>query len=82
MSYRDSAEKTISVASDELAYAKAQNKTIFLGAETSLQSEEIVSYYEEGKKEMYNELDKLKSSISQDYGIAIHHIKSWYNLKK
>ncbi len=81
MSYRDSAEKMVSVSKEELAYAKSQDKTIFLGAETSSQNPETVSYYEEGKKYMYKELKKLNSLVAQKFGISIHHIKSWKKLK-
>lgn len=80
MSYRDSAEQIYQVAKDELEYAKSINKPIFLSVETG-REEDIVTFETEGKAYMYKELKKLKSLVNQEYGLSIHHLKSWYKLK-
>ena len=82
MSYRDSAEAMLDIASEELEYAKNVNKPIILGAETAETSEtESVSYFEEGKIFMQNELEKVKLALPKNCGISVHHILSWYELR-
>ena len=81
MSYRDSAEKIYDVAKEEIEYAKVNNKTLNLSVETSQNEDDIVTFYEEGKDYMMNELSKLRDMIPKNFGIAIHHIKSFYELK-
>ena len=81
MSYRDSAEKIYDVAEEEIEYAKVNNKTLNLSVETSQNEDDIVTFYEEGKDYMMNELSKLRDMIPKNFGIAIHHIKSFYELK-
>lgn len=80
MSYRDSAEEMVKVSSEELDYAKEINKSIFLSVETG-EEEDIVTYYQEGKAYLYSQIENLKDLINQDFGLAIHHIKSWKELK-
>ena len=81
MSYRDSANKIYEVAKEEIEYAKVNNKTLNLSVETSQNEDDIVTFYEEGKDYMMNELSKLRDMIPKNFGIAIHHIKSFYELK-
>lgn len=81
MSYRDSAEKIYDVAKEEIEYAKVNNKTLNLSVETSQNEDDIVTFYEEGKDYMMNELSKLRDMIPKNFGIAIHHIKTFYELK-
>ncbi len=82
MSYRDSAEAMLDISSEELEYAKNVNKPIILGAETAETSEtESVSYFEEGKIFMQNELEKVKLALPKNCGISVHHILSWYELR-
>jgi hypothetical protein len=81
MSYRDTAEEMYEAAKDEIAFAKKHNQEIILGAETYSEEGDHVSYFEEGKKYMYAELAKLHGFIDyKNYGIAIHHIKTWFDL--
>ncbi|SDD96398.1 hypothetical protein [Niabella drilacis] len=84
MSYRDTAAKMYDVSKEEIAFAVSQNKQIFLGAETASSKEgDQVTYYEEGKAYMYGEFQKLKTLCGNiNYGVSVHHIKSWYSLKK
>lgn len=76
MSYRDNAQNIFNVSKEELEYAKLVNKKIFLCVETG-DEEDIVTFKEEGKIFMYNELYKLNELYDYNFGISIHHIKSW-----
>lgn len=80
MSYRDSADGIYSVAEDEIEYSQLIGKTLVLGVETG-EEEDIVTFYEEGKEYMNTELNELRTLISKDFGLSIHHIYSWYNLE-
>ena len=81
MSYRDTAEKIYSVSEDEIEYAKLTNKTLVLGVETKTNEYDYVTFFEEGKVAMQQELEKLSQTLPQNFGFCIHHIQSWYNLK-
>ena len=82
MSYRDTKDAMYDVSKEEIAYAKETNKIVCLGAETYSTEGDHVSYLEEGSRYMMNELTELKKMIPSNFGIAIHHIKSWKNLKE
>ncbi len=82
MSYRDNAEDIYDFAKTEIEYAKKVNKQVNLGVETQDVSDDIVTFFEEGKNYMNNELKKLRNLIPQNFGIAIHYIESWYDLKE
>ncbi|MGJ7031736.1 hypothetical protein [Niabella hirudinis] len=84
MSYRDTAAKMYDVSKEELAFAGTQNKQIFLGAETASSKEgDAVTYFEEGKAYMYREFQKLPALCgNSNFGVSVHHIKSWYDMKK
>ena len=80
MSYRDSAEKIFDVAREELEYSSSVNKPIFLGVETGVE-EDVVTFNQESKSYMYSELNKLSSLSNLNFGVSIHHIKTWSELK-
>ena len=80
MSYRDDANKMYDVSKDEVKYATDNNKILFLSAETYSLEGDQVSYLEEGTTYMLNELNKLRILIPDNFGIAIHNIKSWKEL--
>lgn len=84
MSYRDSAESIYSISKEELSYAKEKKKSIVLGVETKdLGTEQnYVTFYCEGRARLKNELKKLDKLIDCDYGISVHHLKSWQELKE
>lgn len=88
MSYRDSAEKMLECASEEIDYATTNGKPLILCVETSQiknddgTEEPEITYYEEGKNILNSELEKIRSTLPATFGISIHHIHSWYNLKK
>lgn len=80
MSYRDSAEQILNVGSAELEYANQNNKPVFLCVETG-NEEDIVTFLEEGKKYMNEQIALLEELTNLKYNIAIHHIKTWRELK-
>ena len=83
MSYRDSASGMLDVSSDEIEYAKLVNKPLILGAETGqTEEDEIVTFYEEGKSYMNSELEKVRAALPKNFGLSIHHILSWQELKQ
>jgi hypothetical protein len=82
MSYRDTADAIINTASDELTYAQSIGKKIILSVECSSSEGDKVSFAEEGKKEMKQQLNILKERFGDDIGMSIHHIRSWYDMKE
>ncbi len=81
MSYRDSAEKIYDVSKEEIEYAKEIGKNLNLGVETESEEGDNVSFMEEGKEYMHEQLRLLKEKIPKGYGIVIHHIYTYYHLK-
>ncbi len=82
MSYRDTASAMYNAAQEELAYAKSLNKPIVLGAETYSAEGDNVSFAEEGKEYMYQEINKLPALAGYaKCGVCIHQIKTWFDLK-
>ena len=82
MSYRDTFEKIYEVSKEEIEYAIKTNKIINLGVATKSNEGDNVSFQEEGKEVMKQEIEKLRKIIPNNFGIAIHHIKSWFDLKQ
>ena len=80
MSYRDSAEQILNVGSAELEYANQKNKPIFLCVETG-NEEDIVTFIEEGKNYMNEQITLIGDLTDLKFNIAIHHIKTWRELK-
>lgn len=82
MSYRDSAQEVVRVARDEVDYAKTNGKQIFVSVEMASSEGDNVSFQEESKQVLNEQLNKLENFIGYDnYGVSIHHIKTWKNLK-
>lgn len=82
MSYRDDASAIYDLAKEEIEYASSVNKIVILGVETKSNEGDNVSFQEEGKEYMYAQLEILKDKLPFNYGISIHQIKSWYDLKE
>ena len=82
MSYRDTAEAIVAVASEELEYAKRKNKQIAVSVEMTSNEGDIVSFQEESKAVLCLQLKMLEELINQDYLLSIHHIETWENLKE
>ena len=88
MSYRDTAHAILECGKEEIEWAKESNCKLILGAETGKTSEgDRVTFYEEGKGKLYNELAEVLATLAQSnipggYGVAIHQVESWKNLKK
>ena len=81
MSYRDTAWEIYDVASDEIEYAKSVNKPLNVSVETGEDDIDKVTFYEEGREYMDAELKELRERLPKDFGIVIHHIRTWYYLK-
>lgn len=79
MSYRDSAEKILDCAREEISYAKSAGKPLNLSVETGV-NEDIVTFYEEGNAFMLNEIAKVRTALPDNFGMAIHHIRTWKEL--
>ena len=82
MSYRDTADGIINVASEELSYAESVDKKLFLSVECLSYEGDKVSFMEEGKSVMNEELSIIKDRLGNKVGIAIHNIKTWYDMKE
>ena len=80
MSYRDTAEKIYSISKDEIEYANSAGKQISVSVNMTSNEGDNVSFQEENKEVLNTELEKLSSVISINFSVAIHHIKTWYNL--
>ena len=80
MSYRDTATEIYKVAEDEIKYAQSINKPLNLSVETGEEDIDKVTFYEEGNDYMINELNILRGMIPENFGIVVHHIKTWKEL--
>jgi hypothetical protein len=82
MSYRDTAEEMYRIAQEEVRYAVSVDKPIMLGAELQSEEGDHVSYMEEGRLYLYEQLELLKAMVNYPKaGASIHHIKTWYELR-
>ncbi len=88
MSYRDDGEKVWSFGSKGFNAAKQYNCKIVFGVETDNSGEgDQVDFSGEDQKTCYTELAKVFRHLTADhpaagYGIAVHHVRCWYNLTK
>lgn len=82
MSYRDTAEKIVDVANEELEYAKTKNKKIALSVEMTSSEGDQVSFEEESKKQLCKELEEVECLIDQEILFSVHHIETWFGLKE
>ncbi len=82
MSYRDSAEKILDCAEEEIFYAIKTGKPLNLSVETGENDDDIVTFYEEGNDFMMKQLSVVRAALPDNFGIAIHHIKDWRELKE
>jgi hypothetical protein len=82
MAYRDTAEAMYEIAGEEVAYARQTGKPIMLGAEAAKDPQwDHVSYAEEGRRYLYEQLELLKNIVNYPKaGISIHHMEAWYAL--
>jgi hypothetical protein len=52
-----------------------------LGTELQSEKGDHVSYMEEGRRYLYEQLKLLKDMVNYPQaGVSIHHIKTWYEL--
>ena len=80
MSYRDEWQKIYDAGKAELEYATSVDKPINFSVETG-EEEDVVTFFEEGATYMYEQLALLRKQLPSSCGIAVHHIKSWRELK-
>lgn len=86
MSYRDSVAGMLDCASYEIEVCKEYNRKIILGLETKSDEGDKVSFMEEGRKEMYGVCEIIFADLAKkfgtgNYGVAIHHLNTWYRLE-
>lgn len=87
MSYRDTASAILDTGKEELALENSTNCKVVLGVELSPSSEgDFITFYEEGKAAMVSELSTVmselrKKTLNEGYGVALHYIDTWMNLK-
>ena len=86
MSYRDTAEKILDVAKEEIEYAKEYGCKIILGVETRSSEGDAVSFMEEGKAVMVEEMGKVHESLKStfpdgNFWMAVHQASVWYTLQ-
>ena len=80
MTYRDEWQKIYDAGKAELEYATSVDKPINFSVETG-EEEDVVTFFEEGATYMYEQLALLRKQLPSSCGIAVHHIKSWRELK-
>ncbi len=86
MSYRDSAQGVLLCAEKELRIGQQYGCQVICGVETHSAEGDHVSFMEEGKGYMYEQCTALYEALSEQqevgkFGIAIHYLDTWYNLK-
>ena len=80
MSYRDTAEDIYEEFKDEYLYGYNNSTPVMFAVETA-DGEDIITFKQEGKKALNSAMDTLLVQVSKTLsGVAIHHIKSWYEL--
>lgn len=80
MSRRDTAEAIYDTAADEIEFTEANGKTLVPASKLTAMSATKFLYSRRTRRYMYGELDKLRGMLSDEYGLAIHHIKTWREL--
>ncbi len=85
MAYRDTAARQFADAQPMLRIAQRTGKAVVVGSETGKVDEpEFVTYYEEGKAALVDQMGKLQilmDGTGLRYGLAIHYVESWFDLK-
>lgn len=87
MDYRDKAEGRdgiIQHAKDEVDWATANGKRVIIGVDTGDSEPSKVTFQQEGKRVLEEELAKTEKAFAGDRGFAgfaIHHLETWMKLK-
>lgn len=85
MDYRDTYDRIVNDAANELQYADRQQKTVVVGVETMCIEPETITFCEEGSDFMEGILERLDSEMPQQYGSytghAIHYFDSYMALQ-
>jgi len=81
MAYRDTATGIINVSQSEMNLCEKYNVKATIAVETGKSTEgNFVTFYEEGKTNMYNQLNTVSDKYIQNSafdGVAIHYLNSW-----
>lgn len=85
MDYRDTYDRIVNDAADELQYASRRKKTVVVGVETLCIEPISITFCEEGGGAMEGILDRLNREMVRQYpayrGHAIHHFDSYRDLQ-
>lgn len=89
MDYRDIATTPVGIieqAQGEIAYGNRIGKPVVVGVETEQASSdpETISFYEEGRDHMEQELAKVMKVFAKEKsfgGVAVHHYDSWRTMR-
>ncbi|HAL73496.1 MAG TPA: hypothetical protein DCM45_00210 [Clostridiales bacterium] len=85
MAYRDTAREQYQSALPMIRIARQYNRKVIMGSETGQSTEaEFVSYFEEGKAVLQKEQVRLIGLMDKEdveYGLAVHYVESWFELK-
>ena len=81
MAYRDTATGIINVSQSEMNLCAKYDVKATIAVETGKSAEgNFVTFYEEGKTNMYNQLNTVSNNYIQNSafdGVAIHYLNSW-----
>lgn len=84
MAYRDTATGIINVSQSQMNLCAKYNVKATIAVETGKSSEgNFVTFYEEGKTAMYNQLNIVCNNYIQNNafdGVAIHYLNSWMEM--
>ncbi|MEX1670926.1 hypothetical protein AB4876_18605 [Zhongshania guokunii] len=86
MDYRDTEQRIINDANDELRYASSQNKQVVLGVETMCIPPELITFCEEGSANMEYVLQRVHGQLPPSHpsyqGFAVHHYESYRTMRR
>lgn len=86
MDYRDTEQRIINDADEELRYASTQNKQVVLGVETMCIPPTLITFCEEGSANMEYVLQRVHSQLpanNRSYnGFAVHHYEAYRTMRR
>lgn len=85
MDYRDTEQRIVNDAGDELRYASAQGKQIVVGVETMCIPPELITFCEEGSANMEWVLGRVDGQLPSHgsyRGFAVHHYEAYRSLRR
>ncbi|NKI18181.1 hypothetical protein HCU74_12270 [Spongiibacter sp. KMU-166] len=85
MDYRDTEERIVNDAGDELRYASSRGKEIVVGVETMCIPPEMITFCEEGSANMEWVLQRVdgRLPVNDSYrGFAVHHYETYRTMRR